>query len=79
MLSEVSNAVSIVCEAIRALNKHCEYASLSGESAWEGANGYQEFAAFLSDKAKECALLDIHEHVWDEDQYCVLCRADGRA
>jgi hypothetical protein len=60
---------------IRKATKSDEYASLAGEDAI----ALKAFNSALSRAMTEVTELIIHEHDWNDNDYCNVCGTDGRA
>ncbi len=72
----VRTAHSAIQGAISYLNRHYETADLSGELP---LYTYQQFADLLRECAADCERIAGHSHKWNDDDYCDICGADGRA
>jgi hypothetical protein len=65
-------------EAISAANSAAEFAYLT-DVGDDIENPHTMLLRLLIDSAKDVRSLRNHRHVYGEDDYCVLCHADGRA
>ena len=72
------------CEFLHEAKRKSEYISLAGIPDIESP--YREFRKEIAKTIKDLRMLsreakrlEYHMHEWNEDDYCIVCGADGRA
>jgi hypothetical protein len=86
MEKTVDNAIHIIVGESRRAARSEEYYYLAGLGLSDAPRPYhkskrdlQRLIGYANREIKAIQQLERHTHEWDEEDYCMICGADGRA
>lgn len=70
---------NIIQDLINRAKRDAEAYDLAGLTVEEGTHPYDHLIRLFKDAIVEVNILKGHVHKWNENGYCMICGADGRA